>query len=1391
MTEFKASAGESRVSSPDALSAELAPHSGLQLRQSGLSEGRLRAVAQAVHAWRVRLVDLSRRNNLLYFRHLKAGTLDLRASDEDALEAFLGGGRVRLSHLFLDPQQRQDAARRSRTIRGKARENYEEKGLETVRVALGAATWTPPSAGHPPSAPVLLAAVELTPVGVSAEDFDLQLAGDWEVNPSLIQAMSMSHGVTINVDDLGVLPPEDGVAPGLAVIFDRLRASCTSVPGFGLHDGVALGNFSYARMPMVEDLAGAFDELVQHDLIAALAGDAEAQVIIRERKADVSLDAPNLVPLQDEFLVLPADASQNYAINAVLAGADLVIQGPPGTGKSQTISNLIASLIARGMTVLFVAAKRAAIDAVTERLHNLDLTDFILDLHDGTRNRKRFAQDLARTLQIAAAQPPVSEEHFRPLARNRERLVQHAKTVYQERRSPWDMSFHELVGEASVVPVALRLSLRLSGQALGRLSPVARTDLSELLTDFASLRGHIDLFGPDPSPWATASVTGSISTAEEVGQAREAVAAVSHLLPGLINAFGSSARAMGVREPRSLQEARDLVSLWRRIREIVREFTDEIFDLDLENLRNRLAPESFATHRRLAAWLTDGAYRSAVGQVRAVGKSAGVKLPSVRRLPLVEASATAASAWASISAVGSTPSVPADLDALDRQLSEVEFVQVRLGRLTQRQDLDKVGFDELVGYLSRLGGSAEVLRILPELTRLHRSLDEAGLAQFLREVGQRQFDANEVLQCFRYVWSSSALDLITSLDTNLATFRRELQDRTVEEFQQGDASHIDLTPARVRRAWALRAVKARDEFPDEAGMLMREAQRKARFKPVRDVVGLAPNVLLATKPCWALSPLVVSQVLPARQLFDVVIFDEASQVLPEEAIGALVRGRRAVIAGDDKQLPPTTVFQVSGEEDRDDEEAVILAEQRPTEDMESILKVMMTLLPEVTGSKTLNWHYRSRDEKLIQFANAQPKLYGWSLTTFPGALGEDCIRFEEVPFSAEGAGQESSSSREVNRVVDLILEHARERPQETLGVIAMGIKHANRIEESLRRARMESDDFADFFGEGGAEPFFIKNLERVQGDERDAIILTIGYGKTADGRMRYNFGPINQEGGERRLNVAITRARNRMTVVSSFGPSDLDPGRLNSEGPQMLRRFLEYAQSNGMDLGAFVKTKTPMNPFERSVFERLTAAGIPLVSQYGTGGYWIDFAASHPQYPGRMVLAIEADGAMYHSAATARDRDRLRQEHLERLGWKFHRIWSTSWFYDTEREVDLALEAYRRAIQEPSPAMPVYRERPSTRPPVQAIAAERGPKPPIWGVSTIDDCSPRMLANLFEWLQSDGLPRDRAELFRLAMDELGFKRRGSRILAAFEEALDLANFERAQAVNRDDNDDDA
>ena len=291
-------------------------------------------------------------------------------------------------------------------------------------------------------------------------------------------------------------------------------------------------------------------------------------------------------------------------------------------------------------------------------------------------------------------------------------------------------------------------------------------------------------------------------------------------------------------------------------------------------------------------------------------------------------------------------------------------------------------------------------------------------------------------------------------------------------------------------------------------------------------------------------------------------------------------------------------------------------------------------------------------------------IYGGSLTTFPGAIVRTPITHRLVSFRPiTGIVGTRSNPDEVAKVVDLVLEQARETPHETLGVIAFGQHHASNIENALMRRLSETNDpsLDEFFSETNEERFFVKNIERVQGDERDTIIISVGYHKDPNGNLPYRFGPLLQEGGERRLNVAVTRARSSLTLVSSFDHRDMDPGRSSKKGVELLRMYFEFAASGGDNLGSDV-VDVPLNPFELSVKDGLDRRGIPVTPQYGVSGYRVDFACAHPKEPGRMVLAIEADGASYHSSHTARDRDRLRQQVLEDKKWRFHRIWSTAWF---------------------------------------------------------------------------------------------------------------------------------
>jgi very-short-patch-repair endonuclease len=329
---------------------------------------------------------------------------------------------------------------------------------------------------------------------------------------------------------------------------------------------------------------------------------------------------------------------------------------------------------------------------------------------------------------------------------------------------------------------------------------------------------------------------------------------------------------------------------------------------------------------------------------------------------------------------------------------------------------------------------------------------------------------------------------------------------------------------------------------------------------------------------------------------------------------------------------------------------------------------------------------------------------------------------------------------------------------------------------------------APFFADDRHERFFVKNLERVQGDERDAIILTIGYGKDRSGKLSHNFGPVNRKGGERRLNVAITRARKRMTVVSSFSHHDVDPAKSRARGTELLRLYLEYAASGGKRLGDYGQQAFPENSFEADVQRALESRGIELIPQYGVSNYRIDFVAKHPKEPGRFVLAIECDGASYHSAYTARDRDRLRQQHLEALGWRFHRVWSTDWFMNRDKAIKEAVEAYRLAVihsdRVDSPhaeALTVrnnlLRSSPfsSNNAATNVYRPNKSPRPPIPRKSNIDEYRPGELLQLIRWIESDGRLRTEQEIADELFDTLGFHRRGTRIDKAIRKAITQRN----------------
>jgi very-short-patch-repair endonuclease len=1231
-------------------------------RPGPADDRRAELIGAAQASWVAALTDLGGRNTLLYYKDRRSGTLDLAGADPAALEQFWRTGSIRLTKLFRDVDERADAIRRVQVIYRKARELLEERGIRAGYLAIGIARWD--ELFLEPAAPVLLRGLTITPTRARHDDFELTLDDEPEVNPVLLHKLATVYGAATDK-----LADERGDRLGRLL---RSAADAAEVPGFDIIDRQVIGTFTYAKLPMVRDMQAAGELLADSDVVAAISGDPDAQELLcSDDGAEPVLDSPAA-----DYSVLDADSSQRSAIAAVLAGRSLVIHGPPGTGKSQTIANLIAALVARGRKVLFVAEKRAAIDAVLSRLKSVDLGEMVLDIHEGTRDRLRIARDLGATLDLAQ-QTAVPDDGSlrRRLADRQRRLAEHVKALH-EAHPPWGLTPFAVQSALLGIGDEARSSVRLP--AAEQISGATADQIRDELREFAQLGGFA--IRPGCTPWFGAA----LRTNADVRQARDLAARLgTHSLPMLADRLGRASAEAGLRNPASFAEATDRMRLYAAIGRTLGTLDQAVYAANPRALADATAGGADVPFgerhglRKQARALFTGPAKPSREELAAALADAAVQLTEWERLRLAPA--------------GAAPGGGSGLPRLPAGLAELTALHEDCARqLAALGDFVRLPAADIETFLAALVADEDTAWKLPRLYALAGRFDSLSLGPLLDELARREATPDLAAAAFDYTWYSSILDQIRVRDPRYAAERGSALDEIASDFRTHDVQYLMANRRRVRHAWAQRLREAQDQHPLQARVIRKQAALRRGHLPLRRLLDQTGDVLFALKPCWAMSPLMVSQVLPAARLFDVVIFDEASQIVPADAIPSIMRGHQIVVAGDDRQLPPTNFFRQVGDDDEepaadDDDQLVSFGTG-----FESVLDALRPLLP----TSPLAWHYRSRDERLVAFSNSH--IYGGALTTFPGVFRDDCLRHVVVAQTPE-PGQEVSVTAEVHQVVDLILEHARTRPDESLGVIAMGIKHAERIDAAFRTALSRHAELEPFFADDRAEPFFVKNLERVQGDERDAIILSIGYGKHPDGRMRYQWGPLLRDGGERRLNVAATRAKHRLTLVSSFSSHDVDPERLTKAGARLLADYLEYAGSGGST--ATATGGTELNPFEADVRDRLAECGITVVPQYGVGGYRVDFAAAHPEDTDRMVLAIEADGASYRQSGSVRDRDRLRSEHLQRLGWSFHRIWSTNWFHDPQAEVAKLRAAYDEAVGAADPGEPQPGSGPAGDPP--------------------------------------------------------------------------------------------
>ncbi|WP_328446422.1 AAA domain-containing protein [Amycolatopsis sp. NBC_00438] len=1330
-----------------------------------LDTGRLDVVAAKAVEWRRNLIDLSFRNTLLYFKSTKLGSLELTDADPAALTELTTRSKVRLSKLVPAPEKLKDACSRARSLGKRIQLFEEEQGLDVGRIAFGLVRTTPGQRQGAVPVPALRAPLLLRPVTIKARttsesDYTLELTDEPELNPVLLHALNEQYGVDVEglADRVGeVIDTAADHTTQMEAAHARL-AEVAAAQGIQLQleKAVVLGTFNYEKLPMVEDLASATELLASHDLVAAMAGFVPAGESL---VAEGGFRPPPVdsLPPADEFLVQDADSSQHRAIMTALSGRHVFIEGPPGTGKSQTIANIIAGAAATGKKVLFVAEKRAAIEAVLNRLAAVGLDGLMFDLHQQKISKREVAQQLALSLDQLSREPPVDVTalHNR-LSGARQRLLDHSRELHT-RRQPWDLSAYDVRQRLLDLPPGPDVRGAFRGNQLRALDAAVVARLEQDIKDFVD-QGGLRILRRE-TPWCNTQVR-TENEAEAVLVQLDQVA--NQTLKRSQTGMQRLVAQVGLRQPQDFSGWDQVLSLLDGITQSVGVFGPTIFGTQLDDFAQ--ATGDRATRARYQRRLSWGQRRALVKQLRSITRTGLTKKPA-----LYAALTTVLGQRQHWRELGGPDVVPAEIIGLDQVTRDFAQLRNQLAAVAvsaQWPDLAAGPAPEVEQKLAALESDRNMLFKMPGLNVLLDRLRRLGLDQLLNDIAARNLGSDEAWRAFERIWLSSIEDDFKLRVPELGQFVADRQSRAAADFRAADREHFATAARRVRRQVAKHAREAQDTYRDQAQILKKQASLKTRHMPTRKLVEKTSDVLLSLRPCWAMSPLVVSRMLPAERLFDLVIFDEASQIRPHDAITSIMRGEHLVVAGDEKQLPPSSFFDRAitvDDEDDDNDEGDL-------SDYESVLTALRPIMP---SQEMLRWHYRSADERLIAFSNKE--IYRNGLVTFPGAEQETPVTLVTVNGEAS-PGQSGSAPAEVERVVELIMEHARTRRGESLGVITPGIKHQARIEQGLMRARRDNPDLEEFFSDDEKElgrRFFVKNLESVQGDERDAIILSVGVARTASGKInKTGFGFLNRKGSERRVNVAVTRAKRRMTVVASFTHHDIEPST-EITGTELLRRYLDFATHlNADQVGR--PADLPLNGFERSILDALVGRGVPVHPQWGFSEYRIDFALEHRDQPGRMVLAVEADGHRYHQSHSARDRDRLRQAHLENLGWRFHRVWSSAWFADPEKEADNIVMAWHQAMAEAdaapqSPVEPI--SPPRAEPPPPAV---RGPRPRIPSGLPIQEYSERQLIEICRWLMSDGLLLDAEERLGQAVAELGFRRRGQRIVERLSRAIEIA-----------------
>ncbi len=1348
--------------------------------------------------WERKLLDLTLRNNLLNTRIFQ-NTLELISVQIDELEDALADGqefqilerpqdwdnqlmnagfyhKLHASDPVIDLVKEELKQHRLRsyldaiTLRialnglyRKSRLLLEENGANTLYLALGMLKWMETSnSTRPLFAPILLLPIEIIRKSAVRGYVIRSREESPMLNITLLEMLRQYFGIQIGgLDPL----PRDGSGVDVSLILNTVRRAVMTQKGWDVENQAIIGNFSFNKFIMWNDIHNNADKLSRNKIVASLmSGKLEWSDDESAESGNVDLDEK--YPAGEIALPIEADSSQFEAICAAVEDKSFILHGPPGTGKSQTITNIIANALYKGKKVLFVAEKMAALQVVQHRLESIGIAPFCLELHSNKTKKTNVLEQLKRTTEVTKRK---SKEEYRIEAEqinalrhelndyvyalhkrhkaglslydcfsgyvsvdSGAALIDLPETLLQELDEEGRITRERMVEEYSA---ACRIcenpkSHPLRGIGLTVSSPVVKnrarkelTDMIRMLQAYGDLRLSVaSLLGLNvdgqtrAQDKAMAEIVQVLLTARDIPTGLLALDDITEVCELIDRAVQTGEERDSLRK--QLLEQFDLriltadVAAWEklwiecrskwklprilgqnRVRKHVQTYAKPSVQLTLDQL-----PELFS---RLADFQTSQHQLDELGKTLSPilgilwkdGEAEWTRVADARvaisqiEHSLLQATRDIAMAMAAKRTLhtnlkcGLQPFSDLHADILEQfsaQTIAIDEQIAKIAKLLQSPDITKADENSIETLMDTFAEWSAHLDLLHDWTAYNRQRQEllsAGLEPVVRAFEEGRIAVCDIVNCYRKSLVKSYADYILTQEPRMSTFHGVMFEEKIRRFRSLSKHFEQLTRKELyaRLASSLPSLQKEAAQSSEVGILQRNIRNGGRGTSIRRLFDQIPDLLTRMCPCMLMSPISVAQYIDAGLApFDLVIFDEASQMPTSEAVGAIARGRNVIVVGDPNQMPPTDFFSTNTfDEDNADKE-----------DLESILDDCLALsMP----SKHLLWHYRSKHESLIAFSNV--KYYDNKLLTFPSP--DDLTT--KVHFQYVKGTYSRGSSRHNRAEAEAIIHEIEarltdpEKAKQSIGVVTFNSQQQSLIEDLLNDLYKENPALETMALEC-EEPIFIKNLENVQGDERDVILFSVGFGPDKTGRITYNFGPLNRAGGWRRLNVAVSRARYEMKVFSTLRADQIDLNRTSAEGVAGLKAFLEYAEKGRTAISYMTASEhRTTDALLRSIADELKARGYQARINVGCSGYRIDIGIVDPECPEKYLLGILCDGYNHNATRTAHDRFVTQYNVLRMLGWRLHYVWAMDWWENRERTIATLISAIEQKDQSMPP----------------------------------------------------------------------------------------------------------